>query len=179
MEVASGNIPSRDADRPAPRSTVRSPAEMSFRVGDDCLDDLRPHRNRQCVTHALDHHELGPRNGIGGRDASGERYQRIDVSVDDQGRHMDGTQRILAAAGRHDSRRADGRRPAGSGPARKFPPHVAHRALGRAEIPVPAGPAMSGHSEQDTTPDRSASGRAGSPSLPRSAAAVRVPRSKT
>src|SRR5439155_26345350 len=102
MEVASGNIPSRDADRPAPRSTVRSPAEMSFRVGDDCLDDLRPHRNRQCVTHALDLHELGPRNGISGRDAAGERYQRIDVSMDDQGRHMEGTQRILAAAGRHD-----------------------------------------------------------------------------
>ncbi len=54
------------------------------------------------MTHALDHHELGPRNGVGGRDAAGERHQRVDISMDDQGRDMDGTQRILAAAGRRD-----------------------------------------------------------------------------
>src|SRR5438034_9149001 len=99
MEVASGNIPSRDADRLAPRSTVRSPTEMSFRVGDDCLDDLRPHRNRQCVTHALDHHELGPRNGIGGRDDAGELYQRIVVTIEEQGRHYEVTQRSTRAPG--------------------------------------------------------------------------------
>ena len=37
-------------------------------------------------------------NAFGGVDAAGERHQRVDVAVDDEGRHANPAERRLAAA---------------------------------------------------------------------------------
>src|SRR6202040_1404837 len=65
----------------------------------DGVDDLRPHRDRQRVTHAFDHHQFRTGNGRRGILAAGGMNQRIDGAMDHKRWRLDGAESLLAAAG--------------------------------------------------------------------------------
>src|SRR5712671_6402856 len=65
----------------------------------DRRKDLRPHRDRQRVAHALYHHQLRAGYRPRGRFAAVEPHQRVGIAVNNERRRRDGRERLLPAAG--------------------------------------------------------------------------------
>src|SRR5712671_2166157 len=65
----------------------------------DRRKDLRPHRDRQRVAHALYHHQLRAGYRPRGRLPAVEPHQWVGIAVNNERRHRDGGERLLAAAG--------------------------------------------------------------------------------
>src|SRR3954469_8154930 len=66
------------------------------------IDDLRPHWNRQSMSHAFDHQKVGPGYRGCGVLAAFRPHQGVDSAVNDESRRFDRAQPFLSAAGGED-----------------------------------------------------------------------------